>query len=491
MIGTAGAYISVKNAWEFIKLADYRRFIAYIYEYTNGRKSKNTGFTKVESRNGICKLQVHLQNIPQDEESINIYGVVREAAWLLGIFLGRVSVEGSTAEIQITTPAAGIGDTEYTLDQISGLWIKGQHGGLYITIWDDEPVDIKRFVLELPTRPGSRPAMNDRIPETEEQESEIHNESIESQNDQRMKNADLAQDSAAEQRNELEKADIDNKSNAEPEQNAESQELTVGESDLESKNNAEKDEIESQSTPEEAGIKDYIAEQEGVQEKESIMEQETDSKEEGITEPVIDVEMASPEKPGPEKPGPEKSNAEKSSPEKVHDVSGKGNDAGQDLAKSGTGQKTDNEKSAEDDEKELGMQEAIACPFSNKNCQNPCNRTTSIDRRWQCLSEQYKHMNPFSEDDIVDCIQIAPKDLAILRQNTWRLGRNSFLMHGYYNYHHILLGKCRSGGYIIAVPGIYENQESFMASMFGFPHFKKAKEQDRTGRFGYWYRPIE
>ncbi len=67
-------------------MAGYRRFISYMYEYTKGRKSKNTGFAKVESRNGICRMQVHLQDIPQEEESLDIYAFVREGDWLLGIF---------------------------------------------------------------------------------------------------------------------------------------------------------------------------------------------------------------------------------------------------------------------------------------------------------------------------------------------------------------------------------------------------------------------
>ena len=42
----------------------------------------------MESRNGTCRIQVHLQKVPQEDEALNIYGFVRESGWLLGIFLG-------------------------------------------------------------------------------------------------------------------------------------------------------------------------------------------------------------------------------------------------------------------------------------------------------------------------------------------------------------------------------------------------------------------
>ena len=43
-------------------MTDYSRFITYIYEYVNGIKQYNAGFTKVEVRNGICKLQLIIWN---------------------------------------------------------------------------------------------------------------------------------------------------------------------------------------------------------------------------------------------------------------------------------------------------------------------------------------------------------------------------------------------------------------------------------------------
>ena len=36
-------------------MSGYRRFIAYVYEYLNGKKSGNCGFIKVEVRDQQCQ----------------------------------------------------------------------------------------------------------------------------------------------------------------------------------------------------------------------------------------------------------------------------------------------------------------------------------------------------------------------------------------------------------------------------------------------------
>lgn len=74
-------------------------------------------------------------------------------------------------------------------------------------------------------------------------------------------------------------------------------------------------------------------------------------------------------------------------------------------------------------------------------------------------------------------------------------GNNSFLLHGYYNYRHLILARLSDSGgktrYLLGVPGHYFSNEKYMASMFGFPHFVLAKKQpDEGGRFGYWYTDI-
>ena len=37
-------------------LAEYRRFVAYVYEYQKEKKGSNCGFVKIEVRGEICRI---------------------------------------------------------------------------------------------------------------------------------------------------------------------------------------------------------------------------------------------------------------------------------------------------------------------------------------------------------------------------------------------------------------------------------------------------
>ena len=96
------------------------------------------------------------------------------------------------------------------------------------------------------------------------------------------------------------------------------------------------------------------------------------------------------------------------------------------------------------------------------------------------------------------CRKLQRKDLALLPSCEWKLANNSFLLHGYYNYHHIVLLD-RGEGLKLGVPGIYHPQEARAAGAFGFPEFidagqveiDRTEEEENSGeKFGYWCRNV-
>ena len=114
------------------------------------------------------------------------------------------------------------------------------------------------------------------------------------------------------------------------------------------------------------------------------------------------------------------------------------------------------------------------------------------DTRWNRATARYIHFQPVQDEKIEDAIRIQPSDLKILWQKGLRQGSNSFLMHGYYQHQHLMIGKSKEGGYILGIPGFYG--EKNMAEMFGFPEFRRAKAE-RTSEikeqtFGYWCKNL-
>lgn len=117
----------------------------------------------------------------------------------------------------------------------------------------------------------------------------------------------------------------------------------------------------------------------------------------------------------------------------------------------------------------------------------------SRDRREE---EKGKHARDeegciFEEGDIIKCWKIQPQDLAHFDRRDWGLRNNRFLLYGYYNFGHLLLCRKADGTYLLGIPGGYDQQERFMANMFGFPCFKESRSiRLRKGKGGYWYRSV-
>jgi hypothetical protein len=114
---------------------------------------------------------------------------------------------------------------------------------------------------------------------------------------------------------------------------------------------------------------------------------------------------------------------------------------------------------------------------------------------WNRMQKRYARVRAFDYEDGCEILLICPQDIGLLPRETWIYGNNSFLLHGYYNYRHLILARLENPNgnprYLLGVPGNYFRSEKNMAALFGFTHFILAKKQpEPNGRFGYWYADI-
>ncbi len=105
---------------------------------------------------------------------------------------------------------------------------------------------------------------------------------------------------------------------------------------------------------------------------------------------------------------------------------------------------------------------------------------------WEQLLETHEPFFPFNNE--VECFRIFPKDLNLLQPEYRLFQSNQFLMHGYYNYRHLILFKKKDGQeeYWLGVPGIYHEREKMAARMFGFEKFESPNKDYKTGDLGYY-----
>lgn len=82
-------------------------------------------------------------------------------------------------------------------------------------------------------------------------------------------------------------------------------------------------------------------------------------------------------------------------------------------------------------------------------------------------------------------------ELRKLPKSEWAIANNSFLLHGYYNYHYITMKK-EKNKCIIGIPGMFHPKEQQVARYFGFDSFIPERDEEVTNdTFGYWCRSVD
>ncbi len=108
--------------------------------------------------------------------------------------------------------------------------------------------------------------------------------------------------------------------------------------------------------------------------------------------------------------------------------------------------------------------------------------------KWEQILDTYDQVHPYGDERTY--VKLEPKDFLILSSKYQHLVNNSFLLHGFYNYRHLILGK-ENEAYYLGVPGVFYEREKMVALMFGFEAFECASGEPKAGEFGYYLRKVE
>ena len=111
-----------------------------------------------------------------------------------------------------------------------------------------------------------------------------------------------------------------------------------------------------------------------------------------------------------------------------------------------------------------------------------------LNDKWDQLRQIYSVVHPYEDDR--EYISVQPKDFVIMTGDYQHLANNSFLLHGFYNYRHIILGREPDGCFYLGVPGVYYEREKMVALMFGFEAFECSGGKAEAGKFGYYLRKV-
>lgn len=106
--------------------------------------------------------------------------------------------------------------------------------------------------------------------------------------------------------------------------------------------------------------------------------------------------------------------------------------------------------------------------------------------KWEVIKKKYPILYPFRGQG--PYVSIKPVDLQLLDEKYHKLSDNSFLMHAFYQYRHMILGEYEQDGsthFYVGVPGEFVKKEQESAAMFGFEGY------EHSGDLGYYLYRVD
>ena len=534
-------------------MSGYRRFIAYVYEYQQGRKGAGKGFIKVEAKNGVCRIWYKLAGIfGKGEGTAEVIGYVREGDRFRGVRLGRWTSAGSSAEFEQELDEENLNGSGYSLNELCGLLLLTDMGEVYGSGWDDRPLNPGE--IQLPRQEEEGRSVRQEMPEREQEnadraQEEIRQEREMPERDQTMpeQNREMmrehpGQNQAALQRDqpvpewERERtmpgsergfrsepqAGTEQGFRSEPETGTERGFQSEPETGIEQGFRSEPQtgtEQGFQPEPETRSERGFQPEPETGAEQGFQSEPETETEQRFQPEPETGAEQRfqSDAQRRPEqgfqsvpetrrvipRQGPTIPRGSQNAPGQNPFLTGPEQSfqsmPGQQrntVSERETAGRTAEEREQEIREIEEEEMEAAPPIEMNEPEQStlPGPEDAGEERlRGQSAACAQRQMPLFGDEETVRYMQIQMKDLCCLGRRDRGLANNNFLRRGASRYGYLLLGQRKADGtFFLGVPGVYERQECLMANLSGFPYFREACRCGRNqGRFGYWYRFLD
>lgn len=457
---------------EGMRLTDYKRMVSYMYQYENGVKGKNVGYARIEVKNGQLKITLHMQLLGQLDSIFPTYLIQRSDNDMELIYLGDSVLKNQVIDSKHITDEDNIMGTGLKLSDMEGMLIFLNENIFFASNWDDKPILAKEVMEALKPK-----------------EMRSNYAGWKSGMEQDNPKDAMKTGRAAEEPPEMELT---------PEQQASmpKYKLPRGWKTIERMQYPHKypNSIRTTDTAVMEVTPDDLSKVFNVDGNESFdILPDKD---------LMDMLNSQDEIAAPKENSKDASQSSPSEGEPVHElkietIQGPVQEAGE-IKEKVMHESTDHRENMmyeNTEHKESVMQE------STDNRENAGHNRRERDEGEQPdhpiakkIFDRYPRIYPFEDNEIILCVKIMPKDVGLLPKEYWPLSSNSFLMHGYYCYHHLIFAKLKDRygfRYILGVPGIYHNRERFMARMFGFECFKSIRKKElKQGDFGYWYQQI-
>lgn len=501
-----------------------KRFVTYIYQYDRGNRGQNVGFVKTDIRDAGCRMELQLRIPDRFQGKGRVYLIV-SGEKAIGIPAGEISIHQGLGQLKLAYARNFLGSSGYSVSQIQAVAILYGSGSLLLSCWSEQvskPVLLGKFDIfgespqaekETSSTRSDTAADTDRTADEASESSEYTDstqpaDSSDTQidtpaddppqptQDTGSLSADRPQPTPDTAPSAVDRQNTDTFISS-PEPDGRNTNPFIGIPNMDTRNTqisiptTDRPQSDMNSSARAAlspmpFLTDSAERPDSVEEEAmptvGIADAPTAPDETLVDFGVTSEEISATELQAPQPGIPELQPADTVNLRNSTDTT-ETQDAINPL-------QTDN------------VEEASAVHSSEASC--PCQNQRGPETHTQAKPA------PEPEPPVTTYQKIAITDIrSSLPKRNWYLCSNSFLIHGFFNYHYLILKTVEYNGqkkYYLGVPGVYEQPERTMAFMFGFPSFEPAHSEEETaqnsnaaglpstayetGVFGYWMLPL-
>lgn len=152
-------------------MAEYRRFVAYFYEYIDGKRQRNAGFVKAQRQGEIWKLQLQLKAGRWPEGQMPVYGYEGKEDSFPAFFLGMGYGKRDSFQASLEYRQEEAAEEEKRTENLQGMWIPLDSRRSYISHWLEGEIDPEKLFLPEREPEAEQPETPKREQEAEKPET--------------------------------------------------------------------------------------------------------------------------------------------------------------------------------------------------------------------------------------------------------------------------------------------------------------------------------
>ncbi|MEG1946972.1 MAG: DUF6128 domain-containing protein [Lachnospiraceae bacterium] len=460
-------------------MSEFHRMITYLYLYEENQKTRNTGFAKIEKRDNCCLVEIHMKNTGCRPISVPVYFYTQNNTHLVGVKLGEINLSLGTGDFKEILDVEHIAGSSYSLSDVKGIFIPVSDSIMFVSQWDN--TEFNRTLFTAPSLYQSK--SSNQIPHLKAAEAALSLDSLETKSNsfQRGSSNEMQKKKIVQQQTQIRQHTQARLQNQTQQQHqARTQNQTQRQNQTRPQNPTQQ---QNQTRPQNPTQQQNQTSTQNQTQQQNQARTQNQTQQQAHVEPQTLPQAQQQNQTEPQNQTQQQTHAE---PQILPQAQQQTQTEPQILPQA--------QQQMQTEPQEQTQQQNQAEPQSQTQQQNQ-EPEESWELKWRFILESLPVMTPFAGDENTICVRMELKDLRLLPKYYWYLGNNSFLLHGFFNYRYMILGMTEESGkkrWFIGIPGVFQNPERVMASLFGFPYFRNEKSSElNTGEFGYWYRHLE